>query len=81
MAAFMSELTALFIFSTAFRHDFRWRGYQTISLFISVIAALAMAVFIVAIQVDIAPGLAERVAMIPLLVWEVWICIRLIKHG
>jgi len=79
--AFMSELAALFIFSTAFRHDCRWQEQQTISLSISIIAALTMVVFILAIQVDITPGLAERIVMIPLLIWEVWICVRLIKWG
>ncbi len=78
--AFMSELAALFVFSTVFRHDCHWREFQTISLVISIVAALAVATFIIAIQVNIAPGLAERMAMVPLLVWEVWVCIRLIKR-
>jgi len=45
---------------------------------LSVTAAVAMTAFIIALQVDVAPGLAERVALVILLIWELWIGFQLI---
>jgi len=76
---FFSELGALFVFSAAFGHYTHWRSQQRVSLVLSVSAALAMVAFIIALQVDVAPGLAERVALSTLLAWEVWICYQLLR--
>jgi len=76
---FFSELGALFVFSAAFGHYSHWRSQQRVSLVLSVSAALAMVAFIIALQVDVAPGLAERVALSTLLAWEVWICYQLLR--
>ncbi|HED16356.1 MAG TPA: DUF998 domain-containing protein [Gammaproteobacteria bacterium] len=76
---FFSELGALFVFSAAFSYYPHWRNQQRVSLVMSVSAALAMVAFIIALQVDVTPGLAERVALSTLLVWEVWICYQLLR--
>jgi len=78
-ATFALELAALFAFSAAFRRRRRWRRQQAVSLALSVSAAVALTAFFIAIQVDIAPGLAERVALAVLLAWELWISFQLIK--
>ncbi len=76
---FFSELGALFVFSVAFGRYPHWRNQQLVSMVISVSAALAMVAFIIALQVDVAPGLAERMALSTLLAWEVWICYQLLR--
>jgi len=78
-ASFVLELAALFVFSIVFGRDRRWYRQQSVSLVLSVCGAIALMVFVIAIQVDIAPGLAERVAMAILLAWEVWVCFHLIR--
>ncbi len=80
-AAFMLELAALFVFSVAFGRHLLWRRQQAVSLVLSVSAAVAMTVFVIAIQVDIAPGLAERVTLALLLAWELWVCLQLIRRS
>lgn len=79
-STFFLELTALFVFSVAFSQSPDWYRQQTVSLVLSISAALSMAVFIVAIQIDLAPGLAERIALIILLIWEIWACFQLVRH-
>jgi len=78
-ATFMFELIALFVFSIAFRRNRHWHRQQAVSFVLSVSAAVAMTAFIIAIQVDVAPGLAERTALVILLVWEIWVCFQLIR--
>lgn len=78
-ATFMLELGSLFVFSVIFGRQRRWQAHQVVSMTLSVTAAIALAVFFLAIQVDVAPGLAERAALSVFLVWEVWICIQLIR--
>ena len=77
-ATFALELAAVFVFSAAFRRHRRWHRQQAVSLVLSVSAAIALTMFIIAIQVDVAPGLAERMALAILLVWELWISFQLI---
>ena len=77
--AFALELAALFVFSAAFRRQLDWRRQRAASLVLSVIAATAVTAFVIAIQLDIAPGLAERVALAVFLVWEVWACLQIIR--
>ena len=77
--AFALELAALFVFSAAFRRQRVWRRRRAVSLALSAIAATALTVFVIAIQLDIAPGLAERVALAVFLVWEVWAGVQIIR--
>jgi len=79
-ATFLLELASIFIFSVAFGRDSHWRRQKTISLVLSVIAAISLAVFIVAVLTGVAPGLAERVALVVLLAWELWISFQLIRR-
>jgi len=76
---FFSELGALFVFSIVFGRLPHWRSLQPVSLILSVCAAIAMVLFIIAMQVDVAPGLTERVALSTLLAWEIWICYQLLR--
>ena len=78
-AAFALELAALFVFSAAFGRQRLWRRQRAFSLALSVSAAVALTAFVIAIQLDVAPGLAERAALAILLVWEIWISVHLIR--
>jgi len=78
-STFLLELTALFVFSIAFGHDDRWRRQRIISLALSVVATITMGFFIVAVLTGVAPGLAERVALVVLLAWEIWISFLLVR--
>lgn len=78
-AAFALELAALFVFSVAFGRQRAWRRKRAVSLVLSVAAAVALTVFVIAVQLDIAPGLAERVALAIFLVWEIWASVQLIR--
>jgi len=78
-ATFMLELAAMFILSIIFSRDRRWHRQQTVSLGLSVSAAVAVTLFVIAIQVDVAPGLAERVALAVFLAWELWVGFQLVR--
>ena len=78
-ATFALELAALFVFSAAFGRQCRWRRRRAVSLALSASAAVALTAFVIAIQLDVAPGLAERVALAIFLVWEIWISVQLIR--
>ena len=81
-ATFSLELAALFVFSTAFGLHRYWRRQRIVSRVLSVSAAVALTAFLIAIQVDVAPGLAERVALAVFLIWEFWVAIQLVwPHG
>lgn len=80
-ATFALELAALFVFSAAFGRQRRWHRQRAVSLVLSVSAAVALTAFVIAIQLDMAPGLAERVALAIFLVWEIWACIQLIRRA
>lgn len=78
-AAFALELAALFVFSAAFGRQRVWRRQRAFSLALSVIAAVALTAFVIAIQLEMASGLAERVALAIFLVWEIWASVQLIR--
>ncbi len=78
-ATFTLELAAFFIFTLEFRRDRRWHRHQAVSLVLSISAAIAMMMFVIAIQVEVAPGLAERIALAIFLAWELWVCFQLIR--
>ncbi len=78
-AAFALELAALFVFSLIFSRSLRWCRKQTIPLVLSVSAAVVVTWFVVAIQVGLMPGLAERTALTLLLSWELWVIFQLIR--
>jgi len=79
--AFAFELAALFVFSDAFRQNRRWRSRRPLSLALSSISAVAVTLFVIAVQVDIAPGLAERLALSAYMSWELWVIYQLIQGG
>lgn len=76
---FFLEIVALFIFSIAFKRDPRWRRQQPVSLLLSVIAAVSLAWLVVAISLNVVPGLAERTALMAFMVWELWAYAQLIR--
>ncbi len=76
-ATFMLELVAMFIFSTAFGRHHYWRRQQLVSWVLSIAAAVALVTLAIAIYLDVAPGLVERVALTVFLAWEVWIAVQL----
>lgn len=80
-ATFALELAALFVFSAAFGHQRRWRRQRAISLALAGSAAVALTAFVIAIQLDVMPGLAERVALAIFLVWEIWASVQLIRSA
>lgn len=80
-ATFALELAALFVFSAAFGRQRRWRRQRAVSLVLAVCAAVALTAFVIAIQLDVVPGLAERVALAIFLVWEIWVSVRLIRFA
>jgi len=77
--AFALELAGLFVYSAVFGRQRVWRHQRAFSLALSVTAATAVTVFVIAIQLDIAPGLAERAALAVFLVWEIWACLQIIR--
>lgn len=79
IATFLFELIALFIFSVAFGRHRRWHRQQSFSLVLFMSAAVALTAFVIAIQMDVAQGLAERTAMVVFLTWEIWVSLQLIR--
>jgi hypothetical membrane protein len=77
--AFMIELAALFVFSIVFRHDPGWQRQHKTSVLLAVTAAVVLMAFIIALQIGLAAGLAERAALAVFLSWEIWACIQLIR--
>lgn len=78
-AAFMIELAALFVFSIVFRHDPGWQRQHKTSVLLAVTAAATLMIFIIALQIGLASGLAERAALAVFLGWEIWACIQLLR--
>ncbi len=78
-ATFVLELAALFVFSVAFGRHRRWCRQRAVSLVLSVSAAVALTAFVLAIQVGVAPGLAERAALAVFLAWELWASFQLVR--
>jgi len=78
-ASFVFELFALFIFSAAFGRHRRWRRQRAVSLVLSVGAAMALTGFIISMELDIVPGLTERVALAVFMAWEIWASAQLIR--
>lgn len=77
-ATFSLELAALFVFSTAFGRHHYWRRQRVVSRTLAISAAVAMSMFVIALQLDVVPGLAERVALSVYLLWEFWIAVQLV---
>ncbi len=80
-AAFGFEIIALFIFSAVFSYSKEpcWQRLKTISWALSVAAALAIVWFVFADQSGIAVGLAERAALVVLMLWELLVIFQLIR--
>lgn len=77
--SFALELAAMYIFSMAFRRHHQWRRQWNTSLVLSTCAAVALFLFVIAIQLEMAPGLAERFALAIFMAWEIWACMQLIR--
>lgn len=77
-ATFSLELAALFVFSTAFGRHHYWRRQRIVSRVLSISAAVALSMFVIALQLDVVPGLAERVALTVFLTWEFWVAVQLV---
>lgn len=70
--AFFAELAAFYVFGIAFQSSRSWRSHHRTSLFLAVLSTLSLMVFVIANQLDIAPGLAERIALASFIGWELW---------
>lgn len=70
--AFPVELVALVLFAAAFRQHPHWRHRTGTSQLLTVVAAVGLAGFFVAVWRNQSPGLAERLALAGFLVWEFW---------
>jgi hypothetical protein len=77
--ALFFELGSLYLFSIAFQTARIWRPYHGFSLSLAVLSTLALTVFLIAIQLGIAPGLAERVALAVFMLFELWVAWRLLR--
>lgn len=75
---FMFELAAAFVFTLAFQRQRRWCRQYKASLILSVSAAIAVLLYVIAIQLGVAQGLAERVALAILMGWELWAIYHLV---
>ncbi|NOX68129.1 MAG: DUF998 domain-containing protein [Gammaproteobacteria bacterium] len=74
------ELAALFVFAAAFGQQEPWRRYRRGALVLSIIAAIAVAAFIVGVQMDFAKGVLERLVMAVFLVWGILVSLVLIRE-
>ncbi len=74
------ELAALFMFTAAFGRQQPWRRHQTASLVLSVVAAVAVTAFVIAVQIDIGKGVLERLVLAIFLVWGVFVALVLMRE-
>lgn len=79
--AFVFELAALFVFSLVFALSrcHHWQKRKSASLLMAVIAALAVSWFVIANQIGVMPGLAERAALLAFMYWEIWVIAQLVR--
>ncbi len=79
--AFVFELAALFVFSLVFALSrcHQWHQQKSVSLSLAVIAALTVSWFVIANQIGVMPGLAERAALLAFMCWEIWVIAQLIR--
>ena len=75
------ELVALFLFSIAFRRDRRWRRHSGRSFVFSTIAAAALSGFLLAVLLNQAPAVAERLALASVMAWEFWAAFHVVRHA
>jgi len=79
-AGFLLEIAALFVFTAAFDRHPRWQQYRSVSMLLSVVAAIAVAAFAMGVQSGFVPGVFERFALVVLLAWEIWVALILIRN-
>ncbi len=77
---FVLELVALFVFTAAFGKQQPWRRHQFASLVLSVIAAIAVMAFAIAVRADFARGVLERLVLAIFLVWGILAALVLIRE-
>lgn len=75
------ELVALFLFSIAFRRNRRWRRHSGRSFVFSTIAAAALSGFLLAVLLNQAPAVAERLALASVMAWEFWAAFHVVRHA
>ena len=75
------ELVALFLFSIAFRRDRRWRRHSRPSFMLSTIAATALSGFLLAVLLNQAPAVGERLALASVMAWEFWAAFHVVRHA
>lgn len=76
--AFFAELASLYLFSIAFQSARFWRPYHEFALTLAVMSTLALTLFLIAIQLGNAAGLAERLALAVFMLFELWVAWRLL---
>lgn len=77
MVSFPVEVLSLTLLATAFGQSHRWRGYVRQTVVIAILATVALLWLVVAVRVGSPSGLAERAALLALLVWELSTSLRL----
>ena len=75
------ELVALFLFSIAFRRDRRWRRHSGPSFVLSTVAATALSGFLLAVLLNQAPAVGERLALASVMAWEFWAAFHVFRHA
>lgn len=76
--AFFAELASLYLLSIAFQAARFWHRYHGFALTLAVLSTLALTLFLIAIQLSIAAGLAERLALAVFMFFELWVAWRLL---
>lgn len=79
--SFLLEVLALFLFSAAFARNPAWHIYIGWSFTWSVVATAAVAGLFLAALWDRIPGLAERLALGSLVLWEAAASLALLRRG
>lgn len=80
-SSFLVELVAVFLFSWAMMKSPRWRHGAVASFAWSIVAALALTSFFLAVAWKQFPGLAERFALGTFLIWEFAASLVLLRAG
>ncbi len=79
-SGFLFELAALFVFTAAFSRQQPWRRHQFVSLVLSVIAAIAVVTFAIAVRTNFAQGVLERLVLAIFLTWGILVALVLIRE-
>lgn len=78
VASFALELTALILFSVAWRRHAPGCAASTTSVALTAVAGAASAVLVASVLLAWLPGLWERIALVAFMAWELWAACRLV---